>query len=81
MHGQGALSNISTKDKGLPSMKGREPCYQNYFRNQVLFHFSIELIPILPTNAVRGDVLFVVLGSAINEYNLHSALLDERFLN
>ena len=61
MHGQGAPSNISTKDKGLLPMKGQEPCYQNYFRNQVFFHFSIELIPILPTNAAIEGVLFAVV--------------------
>ncbi len=61
MHGQGAPSNISTKDKGLLPMKGQEPCYQNYFRNQVFFHFSIELIPILPTNAAREGALFAVV--------------------
>ena len=60
MDGQGAPSDISRKDKGLLPMKGQELCYQNYFRNQVFFHFFTGLIPILPTNAVRGDALFAV---------------------
>ena len=61
MHGQGAPSDISMKDKGLLPMKGQEPCYQNYFRKQVFFHFFIGLIPILPTNVVRGDAPFAVV--------------------
>ncbi len=41
MDGPGAPSDISMKDKGLLPKKGQEPCYQNYFRNQVFFHFFI----------------------------------------